>query len=100
MYLQTQQQYGIRNNGCQLVWRVPKDGLRRLQTNSFYYRVIKAWNELLSEVVNAHTVNAFKARLDSVRKNLPSKYIQTLIESGSYRWIPALNLYYMIIIYF
>ena len=48
-----QQQYGIRNNGCQLVWRVPKDGLRGLQTNSFYYRVIKAWNELPSEVVNA-----------------------------------------------
>jgi hypothetical protein len=78
-----QQQYGIRNNGCQLVWRVPKDGLRGLQTNSFYYRVIKAWNELPSEVVNAPTVNAFKARLDSAWKNLPSKCIQTLIESGS-----------------
>ena len=60
------QQYCIRNNSCQLVWRVPKDGLRGIQTNSFYYRVIKAWDELPSEVVNA-----------------PSKYITTPFESGS-----------------
>ena len=59
------QQYGVRNNGCQLVWRVPKDGLREIQTNSFYYRVIKVWKELPSDAVNATTVNAFKARLDS-----------------------------------
>ena len=78
-----QQQYGIKKNGYKLVWRIPKDGLKWLQTNSFYYLVIKAWNELSSEVVNAPTVNAFKARLDSVWKNLPSKYIPTIIESGS-----------------
>ena len=29
------QQYGIRINGCQLVWRVLKDELRGIQTNSF-----------------------------------------------------------------
>ena len=47
------QTYGIRNNGCQLVWRSPKDGVRGLQANSFYYRIIKIWNGLPSEVVNA-----------------------------------------------
>ena len=69
--------------GCQLVWRAPKVGLRGIQTNSFYYRVIKVWNELPSEVVNAPTVSAFKASLDSAWKNLSSKYNPTPIESGS-----------------
>ena len=56
------QTYGIRNNGCQLVWRDPKDGVRGIQANSYYYRIIKVWNELPSEVVNAPTVNTFKAK--------------------------------------
>ena len=52
------------------MWRVPKVGLRGIQTNSFYYRVIKVWNELPSDVVNASTVNTFKARLDCALKIL------------------------------
>ena len=57
------QSYGIRNNGCQLVWRNPKDGVRGLQANSFYYRIIKVWNDLPPDVVNAPTINTFKERL-------------------------------------
>ena len=32
------QQYSIRKNGCQLMWRVPKDGFREIQTN-FHLRL-------------------------------------------------------------
>ena len=77
------QWYGIRNNGCQLVWREPKDGVRGIQANSYYYRIIKSWNELPSEVVNASTVNSFKARLDHAWKNLPTKYDPKPSASGS-----------------
>ena len=48
-----------------------------------YYRIIKVWNELPSEVVNAPTVNTFKARLDGAWKNLPTKYDPKPPASGS-----------------
>ena len=65
------------------MWRDPKDGVRGIQANSFYYRIIKVWNELPSEVVNAPTVNTFKARLDGAWKNLPTKYDPKPPASGS-----------------
>ena len=77
------QSYGIRNNGCQLVWRNPKDGVRGLQANSFYYRIIKVWNDLPPDVVNAPTINTFKERLDCAWKNIPTKYDPKPTRSGS-----------------
>ena len=55
----------------QLVTIKPKDGTRGLQTNSFYYRVIRTWN-LQRIVVNAGNINSF--RNDKVWNNIRSKY--------------------------
>ena len=79
------QTYGIRNNGWQLVWRCPKDGVRGIQANSFYYRIIETWNGLPAEVVNAPTINTFKARLDREWTNLPTKFNPKTSESSSQR---------------
>ena len=49
----------------QLYINVPKDGTNGIQSNSFYYRVIKTWNELPIEVATAETLDAFKNRFDS-----------------------------------
>ena len=44
----------------QILERTPKDGVRGLQTNSFYYRHTKTWNNLPASVVKAMTINSFK----------------------------------------
>ena len=48
----------------QLVLRVPRDGIRGIQNNSFYFRTIKTWNELPDHVVNSTSVAMFKRTLD------------------------------------
>ena len=48
----------------QIYEHLPKDGARGLQTNSFYFRVSKTWNQLPTEIVTAQSVNAFKNALD------------------------------------
>ena len=58
----------------QLVTIKPKDGTRGLQTNSFYSRVIRTWNNLPRIVVNAGNINSFECRLDKAWNNIPSKY--------------------------
>ena len=58
----------------ELVTIKPKDCTRGLQTNSFYYRVIRTWNNLPRIVVNAGNINSFKCRLDKAWNNIPSKY--------------------------
>ena len=73
---------GNRRHGYQLVQYKPKDGVRGIQANSFYFRTTKVWNELPREVVDAKTLNSFKKQLDNAWKDLPSKYDHTS-ESGS-----------------
>ena len=63
-----------RKHDFQLVWIKPKDGIRGLQTNSFYYRTIKTWNDLPKEVVNAKDINSFKEKLDEAWKENPIKF--------------------------
>ena len=45
------------------------DGIQGVQSNSFYHRSVKAWNNLRKSVVNAKDVNTFKNRLDEIWKN-------------------------------
>ena len=73
----------IRKHKYQLVWTNPKDGVRGLQANSFYYRTTKVWNDLPSKVVDSPTINIFKERLDDAWKNLPFKYDPKPSASGS-----------------
>ena len=63
-----------RKHDFQLVWKKPKDGVRGLQTNSFYHRTTKMWNDLPKEVVNANNLNSFKNKLDDTWKNHPIKF--------------------------
>ena len=52
-----------RKHNFQLVPRIPRDGVRGVQTNSFYFRTVQPWNQLSEEIVNATTVNSFKELL-------------------------------------
>ena len=63
-----------RSHDKQLLERVPKDGVRGLQSNSFHYRYTRTWNNLPANVVSAKSVNSFKNALDKHWKDEPSKY--------------------------
>ena len=58
-----------RRHNLQLHERVPKDGCRGLQSNSFYFRTARTWNELPKDVVDAETINCFKNHLDKHWEN-------------------------------
>ena len=45
----------------QLVPRVPRDGVRGAQTNSFFFRSTRTWNNLPKNVVNSLSVSSFKS---------------------------------------
>ena len=62
-----------RAHDFQMFERIPKDGVRGLQSNSFYFRYARLWNNLPSNVVNANNINCFKNRLDKHWENEPTK---------------------------
>ena len=48
-------------------YKIVKNSFRLdVRKNFFSYRVVDAWNELPQYVVDAETVNSFKARLDKM----------------------------------
>ena len=67
-------QRSSRTHGYQLHHRNTKDGVRGLQSNSFYNRVVKRWNNLPKVVVDAENINTFKARLDAHLNDEPIKF--------------------------
>ena len=79
-------QPSVRNNrkhNFQLIWHRPKDGTYGIQSNSFYFRATRIWNELPNEVVNAPSINAFKNRLDKAWENESIKYNHVIRSSDS-----------------
>ena len=52
-----------------------KDGIRGCQTNSFYFRSIKLWNELPENVVDAENIIIFKRRIDLAWLNKKFEYL-------------------------
>ena len=62
------------NHAYQLYQRRPGDGVRGLQTNSYYFRITKQWNDLPSSVVEAKDINTFKNKLDAAWIDHPKKY--------------------------
>ena len=63
-----------RKHKYQLISKIPKDGTRGIQTNSFYYRTTSTWNDLPKEVVNAKNINEFKNKLDEAWQKIPMKF--------------------------
>ena len=63
-----------RKHNFQLVENRPSDGVRGPQSNSFYYRAVKTWNNLSKEIVNAKDINSFKNNLDEAWKDNAIKY--------------------------
>ena len=57
-------QRATRTHKLQMLEKVPKDGCRGLQSNSFYHRTPKLWNALPKNVAEAKTINEFKNALD------------------------------------
>ena len=53
-----------RKHAFQLLECNAKDGSRGIQSNSFYYRPTRAWNNLPKTVVDTKSINSFKNRLD------------------------------------
>ena len=47
---------------------------RTIRSNYFSVRTVNAWNELPERVVEAETVNEFKAELDKFWKDMPTIY--------------------------
>ena len=67
----------IRNgkHAYQLYQRRPCDGERGIQSNSYYYRITKQWNDLPVSVVNSKDINSFKNNLDTAWMDHPKKYL-------------------------
>jgi len=68
-----------RKHDFQLKQKTASDGTKGIQSNSFYYRIVKSWNSLPSNVVNAPTVNYFKNRLDEHWKDHDLIYSTTVM---------------------
>ena len=66
-----------RKHEFQMYARTPKDGVRGIESNSFYQRTVKLWNNLPRNVVNAKCINSFKEKLDDHWKNEPTRYVVT-----------------------
>ena len=50
------------------------DGVRGIQSNSFYHRVVPVWNNLPKNVAEAETIDAFKNALDDLWQDDPCKF--------------------------
>ena len=73
-----------RKHKYQLHERIPKDGTRGIQSNSFYFRVARQWNNLPEKVVDATNVELFKNRLDEFWQDNALKFdYKRLPESDS-----------------
>ena len=62
------------NHSYQLYQRRSGDGERGIQTNSYYFRITKQWNDLPSSVVESKDINTFKNKLDAAWIDHPKKY--------------------------
>ena len=63
-----------RKHAYQLRAPKPKDDVRGVQSNAFYYRWARTWNDRPRIVVDAENLNMFKNRLDEAWKGNTSKF--------------------------
>ena len=65
-----------RKHDYQLIWKEPKDDMRGLQVNFFYFRKIKIWNELRKEIVHFTSIDLIKKKLDDAWKDLSIRFYE------------------------
>ena len=65
---------GSRRHDYQLYERIPRDGIRVPQSNSFYFRAAKVWNNLPKAIFDASNINISKHRLDEHWMNETTKF--------------------------
>ena len=65
-----------RKHDFQVIPNFAKDGVRGVQSKSFFYRCINIWNDLPREVVSAPSIQSFKRRLDQAWGNHPLRFGQ------------------------
>lgn len=70
---QPKHRFPSRKHGYQLHLPQTKDGENGVQSNFFFQRTSKIWNELPEHVVKAEDINQFKNRLDKVWLHDPVK---------------------------
>jgi hypothetical protein len=63
-----------RNHGLQIHETNPGDGERGPDSNFFYHRIVRLWNDLPRSTVMAEDINTFKNNLDAHLENHPIKY--------------------------
>ena len=63
-----------RPHNRQIQERAPNDGVTGAQSNSFYFRNARTWNQLPAKVVNAGTLDSFKNALDEYWEEAPTKF--------------------------
>ena len=63
-----------RRHDYQVYERIPRDGIRGPQRNSFYFRTASVWNNLPKVIVDASNINIFKNRLDEHWMNENTKF--------------------------
>ena len=68
-----------RKHEFQIIPNFAKDGVRGVQSKSFFYRCINTWNDLPKEVVNATSIQSFKRRLDQAWRNHPLRFGQQFL---------------------
>ena len=74
-----------RTHGFQLHISKPKDAIRGLQANSFYFRTAKIWNNLPKDVVDAKNINHFKKMLGEHWNHDPLKFDHSRIQNDASR---------------
>ena len=72
-----------RRHEFQLLDRKPKGGIRGIQSNSFFYRSTKTWNDLPRHIVNAKHINSFKTRIGKTKYTTYDQTITTTINFSS-----------------
>jgi hypothetical protein len=68
-----------RKHEYQIVPNFSSDGVRGVQSKSFFYRCINTWNNLPRDVVNAKSIQNFKRRLDQAWENHSLRFGQQFI---------------------
>ena len=63
-----------RQHKFQLYTPISTDGVRGIQKNSFYHRVVSVWNNLPKNVAEDETIDGFKIALDNLWQNDPCKF--------------------------